>query len=78
MLSQVYADSGDQFNVSTDPLVKDIPRTLNSIDDILYQAESIQGAYDALLLLLSRVIKLKMCVCLTNLLFPHFLNMEVL
>ena len=74
MLPQGYADSGDQFNVIADPLVKDIPRTLKSIDDILYQAESIQGEYDALSLLLRRVIKLKMCVSLNKFVIPTFLK----
>ena len=66
VLPQGFADSGDQFNLVTVPLIENITRILKSIIEISYQARTIREAYDALSLLLIRIINLHMCVSLKN------------
>ena len=55
-------DSGVRFNIISDPIVSDIDRVNKRVDDVLGQLHTVQDAYDKLVLVLTRIIRLGMAV----------------
>ena len=52
-----YSDSGDAFNIATDPIVKDLERVRKSINNLLGQMETLQMCYDTMSVIMTRIIR---------------------
>ena len=62
-LPQGFNDSGDAFGYLMDDIVKEIPRVVKSVNDLLGQCRTIQECWDTLSEVLYRVIQKNMVVC---------------
>ena len=59
---QGYADMGDRFNMTTEPLIRGVAHVIKSVDNLLGQCTYFQNYYDTLAPILERIIELGMIV----------------